>query len=168
MRNLAGAAASCAAILGGLGAGPMSALPARVATAGACFVQGSLFLEPAWTPPYQSEQSESMSFGGTASCAGLVGGTLPLDETGFSGSLQCSAGSMEAAVCTLALAMGPLACSNGTAVQVGLLMSLSCTADDGSGPVPVEADVALTPNPINQGTDIQTLNFTGAAVAGGE
>ena len=170
MKTLTSAVACCAATLAGLGAGPLPTAPVHAATAttaATCKLEGSLTVTPGWGP---LPEQEGITLSGSATCTGLIGNTVSTPLTAapsFGADLQCPVGSMEGAACSAGVVMSPFNCSGGAAVQVGLSLSISCVGSDGYGPVSFDADVLIVPDPLVQGTDIQSFLFSGEAVAGG-
>ena len=161
LRRLMATSASLAVVGFGIATMPVAV---HAQTAGGCAVQGSATITPGLTPV---PGAETVSFSGTATCAGLLAGAVftPLTPVSFSGSLTGCLGSIEAGVCTdFSFTAGPLACSGGVLVQETALVEYACA----DAPSLVAAGVAVfIPNPVNQGTDVQTVQFVGATAGAG-
>jgi len=162
LRRLMATSASLAVVGFGVATMPVAV---HAQTAGGCVVQGSASIAPGLTPV---PGPETVGFNGTATCAGLLAGAVftPLTPVGFTGSLTGCTGSIEAGLCTdLAFTAGPLACSGGVLVQEAALVEFACA--DAGQPLVVAGAAVFIPNPVNQGADVQTVNFDGVAAGAG-
>jgi len=133
------------------------AAPAHAQSGYACIVQGSGSITPGLTPV---PQAESMGFNGSMSCLGVIGGTVftPGNPLGFVGSATGCTEGIEGGLCLdVSLVAGPISCSGGLLVGAGTYSEIHCKTPLGF----FWMYWLMIPNPINQGTDIQTVNFEG-------
>lgn len=144
------------ATLAAAGLSAVAVTPVSALTVAGCVSQGSMTITPGFTP---IPQAESISFAGTMTCAGVVGGGAEVLAPGsFTGSMGGCTGSIEVSLCTNLSESGPgYNCSAGIALWWGYYHEWHCVI----GPIAYWHWGAWLPNPLNQGTDITTITFEG-------
>lgn len=138
---------------------------ARAATAGTCYLQGQADITPGLTV---LPQPESFSFGGSALCAGLVGGAPTVAGSFvFSGTGTCALGSLETCLpaASVSFTAGPISCTSGSLAQVGMILIVACAGKDTTdgSPAVVTAQVVLVPPASTSALSLTQVPFSGAA-----
>lgn len=139
----------------------LTAAPATASaqTVGACTVSGTASISPGLGAV---PTAESVTFGGSIGCTGLVNGSAKVNQSGsFSGSLNCPLGGLITCVpfANISYTSTVVNCSAGILLQQGALVEVVCT----SQPVQV-AVVVFTPNG-GPSTNVTSVSFNGVVAA---
>lgn len=167
------AGAASLLVTAGVTTGTVPALTAHAASATAvnCVVSGSASIFPGLNV---TPQPESFTYGGTATCTGVVNGQAVAAATGsINGSGSCPAGSL--ATCagvgsisyTVSLGVGSVS-GSGVLTQQGPAVEVTGTGTDSGGNlVAVSAAVVFAPSTVSTNLPVTSVTFHGTATAAG-